>query len=101
MIVQIPAGHSGQGLTLTIKNDQNSVSTSADDDGGLFVPGGDFSTASATLSVAAADTPSGPMAFAIYRAPKNFSRGSADDGLAQRNVTLEAVDDGGHTTVRT
>ena len=47
------------------------------------------------LSVTAVSTPKGPMAFALYHAPTDFSRGSQDDGQSQRHLTLQVTPSGG------
>jgi len=50
------------------------------------------------LNVSAVSTPSAVEAFAIYRAPVNFSRGSQDNSLTTRSVTLQVAPMGGTAT---
>jgi pimeloyl-ACP methyl ester carboxylesterase len=90
-LVRIPANQVGDNLTVTVMNDQSppSQSSSAVEDGGLAELGSNTNSASSTLSTTAVNTPQGPMAFAVYSAPTNFSRGAQDDGAKQRNVTLQ------------
>jgi pimeloyl-ACP methyl ester carboxylesterase len=55
----------------------------------LFALGGSPSSAASSLAVTAVSTSVGAEAFAIYLAPVNFSRSSADYTLATRSVTLQ------------
>lgn len=88
VVVRIPANQAGESLTLTVQ-DENGGTGSAADNGGVFALGGDFHAAAASLNVNAVDTVDGPMAFAIYRAPLNFSRGSQDTSAATRKSTIQ------------
>ena len=101
-LVRIPANQVGDNLTVTVMNDENppSQSSSPAEDGGLVGLGGDTNSGSSTLSTTAVNTPQGPMAFAIYSAPTNFSRGAQDDGVRERNITLQVncPDTGGSPT---
>jgi pimeloyl-ACP methyl ester carboxylesterase len=47
------------------------------------------------LSVTSVDTDIGPMAFAVYRAPLNFSRNGQDDNAALRMVHIHAATNSG------
>jgi hypothetical protein len=88
IIVRIPAANSGDQFTLTVVNDQNLPSNSADEDGALGYPGSPSFFPS--IPVTAVSTPQGPMAFAVYRAPIDFPRASGQDaGAATRSVSIQ------------
>jgi pimeloyl-ACP methyl ester carboxylesterase len=89
VILRIPASSVGQKFTVTIINDANSPSTSVPNDGGVFALGGSPSSAASSLAVTAVSISGGAEAFAIYLAPVNFSRSSADYTLTTRSVTLQ------------
>ena len=89
VILRIPASSAGQQFTVTVINDANSPSTSVANDGGVFALGGSPSSAASSLVVTAVTTSAGAEAFAIYLAPVNFSRSSADNTLTTRSVTLQ------------
>jgi pimeloyl-ACP methyl ester carboxylesterase len=89
VILRIPASNAGQNFTVTVINDAKSPSDSIPNDGGLFALGGSPSSAASSLAVTAVSTSVGAEAFAIYLAPVNFSRSSADYTLATRSVTLQ------------
>jgi hypothetical protein len=88
VILHIPASNAGQQFTVTVI-DATSPSTSVPNDGGVFALGGSPASASISLAVTAVTTTSGPEAFALYLAPVNFSRSSADYTLTTRSVTLQ------------
>ncbi len=68
-------------------NDRGSQSNSTQADGQLANIQG---TASGSqLQVTAVDTGAGPMAFALYLPPQDFSRGGDDDNAAQRFVSIQ------------
>jgi pimeloyl-ACP methyl ester carboxylesterase len=98
VVVRIPASQEGVGLTITVFADSGAASSSTDDDGGLVALGGNAGAVASDLDVTAVSTPEGPMAFAIYRAPRDFSRGAQDDGADQRQITLRVMGDGGSTS---
>ena len=79
----------GQKLTVTVINDANSPSHSVPNDGGVFALGRSASSAANSLAVTAVSTSAGAETFAIYLAPANFSRSSADYTLTTRSVTLQ------------
>ena len=89
VILRIPASSVGQQFTVTVINDANSPSTSVPNDGGVFALGGSPSSAASSLAVTAVSISGGAEAFAIYLAPVNFSRSSADYTLTTRSVTLQ------------
>jgi pimeloyl-ACP methyl ester carboxylesterase len=97
-VLRIPATSAAQVFTVTVINDKGASSTSVPDDGGLMALGGSASSLVSSLNVAAVTTSAGPEAFAIYRAPVNFSRGSADNSLTTRSVTLSVAPAGGSAT---
>lgn len=88
ILVRIGADHTGENFTLTIdspSNENGSLGTLSDD-----VP------SSNTISVTAIDTPLGPMAFALYKAPQDFARADgSDDAAADRTVNINAHPDAG------
>jgi len=91
VILRIPASSAGQSFTVTVINDANSPSDSVPNDGGVFALGGSPSSAASSLAVTAVATSAGAEAFAIYLAPVNFSRSSADYTLTTRSVTLQVA----------
>ncbi len=95
-VLRIPASSVGQAFTVAVINDLGSASSSVANDGGVTALGG--STFASSVSVAAVTTSQGVEAFAIYRGPVNFSRGTADNSLATRSVTLRATPTGGTAT---
>ncbi len=80
VVVVIPAASIGDSVTLTLTGD-----------GSLSSIGGAENSSEVTLT--AQDTGSRPMAFAVYSAPSNFSRGAStgDDIIDYRTVTFQAT----------
>ena len=97
-VLRIPATSVGQTFAVAVINDQGVQSSSVSNDGGLMALGGSTSSLASTLNVAAVTTSAGAEAFAIYRAPVNFSRGTADNSLTTRSVTLRATPSSGTAT---
>jgi len=97
IVVRIPAANAGQSFTISVINDQGQTSTSVPNDGGLMALGANLNTLASSLAVTAVSTLKGAEAFAIYRGPVNFSRGSQDDDLTTRSVSLSEVSTGGTT----
>ncbi|MFZ0038284.1 MAG: hypothetical protein WAK91_12725 [Candidatus Acidiferrales bacterium] len=97
-VLRIPATSVGQAFTVAVINDQGVQSSSVPNDGGLMALGGSTSSLASTLSVAAVTTSAGAEAFAIYRAPVNFSRGSGDNASTTRSVTLRVTPASGTAT---
>ena len=95
-VLRIPASTVGQAFTVAVINDQGAASSSVANDGGVTALGG--STFTSSVNVTAVTTPQGVEAFAIYRGPVNFSRGTADNSLTTRSVTLRATPTGGTAT---
>jgi pimeloyl-ACP methyl ester carboxylesterase len=95
-MVAIPTQNLGDSVQLNLINDANSPSSSSDQDGGLAAIGGSISSLSNSVSlVADTTTILGPTAFAIYRAPTNYARGSQnfpqDNTSVQRGVSLQTI----------
>ena len=88
VIVEVPTGQAGDTVQLTLLN-ENGQQDSAANDGGLFPLGGSSGSTSSTLTVQAEAT-SPPMAFAIWRAPANYYRGSQDSATYRRSLSLQA-----------
>jgi pimeloyl-ACP methyl ester carboxylesterase len=97
-VLRIPASATGQSIAVTVINDLGATSTSVANDGGLVALGGNIASVASTINVTAVSTAQGVEAFAIYRGPANFSRGTADNTLTTRSVTLRAAPSGGTTT---
>jgi pimeloyl-ACP methyl ester carboxylesterase len=97
-VLRIPATSVGQTFTVAVINDQGAQSSSVPNDGGLMALGGSTSSLASTLNVTAVTTSAGAEAFAIYRGPVNFSRGTADNSLTTRSVTLRAAPASGTAT---
>ena len=98
VVVRMPAANVGQTFTISVINDQGQISTSVPNDGGLMALGASLNTLASSLTVNAVSTVKGAEAFAIYRGPVNFSRGSQDDDLTTRGVSLNAVSTSGTTS---
>lgn len=99
VVLRIPAASAGQTFTVTVINDQGQTSTSVPNDGGLMALGASLSTLASSLTVkAVSTTTAGAEAFAIYRGPVNFSRGTQDDNLTTRSVSLSAASTSGTTS---
>jgi pimeloyl-ACP methyl ester carboxylesterase len=95
-VVAIGANHLGDGVQLNVINDAGSPSSSSDQDGGLALLGSSVTSLTNNVSlIADTITSLGPTAFAIYRAPMNFARGTQsflqDNTAVQRQVTLQAI----------
>jgi pimeloyl-ACP methyl ester carboxylesterase len=125
VVIRIGANYAGENWEVTLLNDLGQPSSSADEDGGLSaiqpigpptlptrsVPMMRRHTSSTPLTavprdpspgqvvVTAKDTLQGPKAFAVFRPPSNFSRGSADDDAPFRSVgiRIRSLDAGGAT----
>lgn len=94
-VIRIPAVNAGEQFTLTMINDQNSPSVSADEDGALGNPGdATLNITQSQISVTAVNTASGPFAFAVYRAPADFARSgnTRDPTAASRKVSVQISD---------
>lgn len=92
LLVRIPAKQAGDMMTVSVVNDQNQTSTSINEDGGLVDLNDQDAQQSSTITVMAVPTKSaGPMAFVVYTAPLNFSRGEQDNPLIRRDVTLNVT----------
>jgi pimeloyl-ACP methyl ester carboxylesterase len=97
VVIRIPAASVGQTFAISVINDQGQTSTSVPNDGGVMALGANLNTLASSLTVNAVSTVNGAEAFAIYRGPVNFSRGSQDDDLTTRSVSLSAVATSGTT----
>ncbi len=72
LVLRIPAKSVGDQFTLTVLNAQQVESSSQDEDGALAdVFNQSFRS---SVTVTAQDTAKGPMAFALYLAPRDFTR---------------------------
>src|SRR5579862_1539135 len=91
VILRIPAASAGQNFTVTVINDAKAPITSVANDGGVFALGGSPGSAAGSLVVTSVAVTGGFEAFAIYLAPVNFSRSSADNTLTTRSVTLQVT----------
>ena len=87
VLVRIPAASAGTTYDLTIV-DENGAADTVVANGGLFVLGGTPSAAADSVTVTSVQTQDGPMAFAIYVAPSDFTRSSADNNLKTRTLSL-------------
>jgi len=94
VVLRMPASRPGQTLMVAVLDEFGQPSNSTGDEGGLAPLGGSGSLASA-LAVTAVSTPKGPMAFALYRAPADFSRGADDNEESVRHVSLQVTPSGG------
>lgn len=83
-------------LRLQVINDQGNPSSLADHDGGFLPVGAGGEIPGSEILVGAQSFDSGPMAFAVYRAPRDFSRcvpsdNCVDSELETRNVTVRVT----------
>lgn len=95
LVLRMPASAAGDQIQLTLFNDQNIQSSSAQEDGELSTIDG--ATASSQINITAVNTDEGPMAFALYVPPTDFARSSvANDATTyERSVSVLAVDQSG------
>jgi pimeloyl-ACP methyl ester carboxylesterase len=90
LVVRIPARQAGESISVDVRNDGDERSTSVEEDGGLSSLD-DQGTRSSLVNLVAQDTGQGPMAFAIFHAPLDFSRGPQDERLLERHVSLRVT----------
>jgi pimeloyl-ACP methyl ester carboxylesterase len=95
VVLRIPAAKASQSFAVTVINDQGQTSTSVPNDGGVMALGANLSTLASSVTVNAVSTREGPEAFVIYRGPVNFSRGTQDDDLTTRSVSLSSASTSG------
>jgi hypothetical protein len=76
LVIRIQADQPGDQYQVTVLNDQQQAGGSTDDDGSVGLPGTSANgfTASSMSVTATGTSNSGPMAFAVYRAPVDFAR---------------------------
>jgi hypothetical protein len=90
VVLRIPADVPGEQFQVTVLDDSGVPSVSPSENGSLrqLRP---QSPANASITVTAVRTQSGPMAFAIYQSPVDFSRVPVDrdSGKAQRQISLK------------
>lgn len=89
LIVRIPTASAQDSVDISVMDDQMALSSSPDSDGFLLTLDNQGGNSSNALTLTPKTTSAGPMAFAIFVAPLNFSRGSQDNPLAERYVTLQ------------
>ena len=87
VVLRIRATQPGQRVILTLLNDQNQVRSNPTRDGTITNIQGMPSNGQVTLT--AVNTSKGPMAFAIYRPPPDFSPTGSDNAAVNRAVTLQ------------
>jgi pimeloyl-ACP methyl ester carboxylesterase len=86
VVIRIQANSVGEQLSLILNNDSNVPSTNPSFDGSLSLIGGPPSLSG--LTVTAVQTANGPMAFAVYTAPQDFTRSISDEDLAKRGGSI-------------
>lgn len=103
VVLRVKANFSGERLTLSVLNDQGQPSNASSEDGYVGTIPTNASPGTGTMQVTAVKTSVGPMAFAMYRPPTDFSRAGRDDGEAERLITLkvESLDTPGATSTIT
>jgi hypothetical protein len=89
VLLTVQATHVGDVVNLSVLNDRGAASNSIQDDGGITTVTGSSGSKQQSIRVAAQDSSLGPMAFAIYYPPADFSRGFQDDQLASRTVQIQ------------
>jgi PKD repeat protein/pimeloyl-ACP methyl ester carboxylesterase len=97
VVLRIKTCQASDRLRLTVISDQESESTSTNEDGGLMnLNHTSLENAQNEIFVDAQETNAGPMAFAVYRAPSDFSRcisknNCLDDSKASREVKIQVT----------
>lgn len=93
LVIRIPAKSAGEQFMLTVLNAQQVESINQDEDGAVAdVINARFGS---SVTVTAQDTAQGPMAFALYLAPRDFARScnsspcQSDIDATSREVTLQ------------
>ena len=87
LALRLSSNTNGDQLQLALLNDLGQPSNSPVADGTLTSINGQV--VGAQLQLTATDAGSGPMAFALYTPPSDFSRGGADDTAPNRSVFLQ------------
>lgn len=88
VVLRINADHVGAPVTLTLMNDQGQPSANPSADGIISTIQGTPAGAG-QLQLTAVQTSLGPMAFAVYTPPIDFSRGGLDDSVINRYVSFQ------------
>ena len=96
VLVRIPTAQAGTTFNLSLQ-DENGNASSTGEIGGLFKLGGAPKDAASGIAVTSVNTVNGPMAYAIYLAPTDFTRQTSDDSLAVRPVMLQVAGGGQFT----
>lgn len=108
-VLRIPASIVGEQFDVSLLNDQGQPTSSPAEDGGLGqISDSSFNQNGLTVPPAV-NTPSGPMAFAVYEAPVDFVRPSnstnpnaqSDPNGQSRSVTIQALSELTSQTVST
>lgn len=86
-VVRIPTDKVAETVTITVVDENHNPSGAPSENGGLQKVGSSGSP-TITLTTESVNTKQGPMAFAFFRAPSNFSRGSQDNNAIKRNAAL-------------
>jgi pimeloyl-ACP methyl ester carboxylesterase len=96
VVLRVPTPNVGEQFTLTILDSNLLPSSNPDEDGALGNPGDPLAQlAQTSITVTSVDTSNtttpSPMAFVVYRAPKDFPRSNGlDAGSATRQVFLQS-----------
>jgi pimeloyl-ACP methyl ester carboxylesterase len=93
VVLKIPSSRLAESFTLSVYNNEvgapSTPSVSPDLDGGLLVPGGSIVDPRSSLTVKSVQTGAQYQAFAVYRAPLDFTRpGTSDATRANRSVKV-------------
>ncbi|HEY3835309.1 MAG TPA: hypothetical protein VGL72_02000 [Bryobacteraceae bacterium] len=94
VLLAAQASYVGEMITMAVINDRGNPSNSTQDDGGIAPVNGSSSSKQQSIRVAAQDSFDGPMAFAVYYPPSDFSRGSQDDSAASRTIQIQVNEAG-------
>jgi pimeloyl-ACP methyl ester carboxylesterase len=101
LLLRIPTLNVGDQVTLSLQDDQSPSQATADTDsyGALGFAGDSSQTINqnklSQISVTALSTNEGPMAFAVYRAPRDFPRASGQDANANQRKAFIKVQSNG------
>jgi pimeloyl-ACP methyl ester carboxylesterase len=83
VVVRVPANRAGDSVSLSLSGGRGSI----DSDGGLIDIDNQSSSLTSTMTLTASGSP--PTAFAVYRAPKDFSPTGLDDNAINRHLNLQ------------
>ena len=94
VLLTAQASYVGETIVMSVINDRGNPSNSTQDDGGVASVNSSSNSKQQSIRVAAQDSSQGPMAFAVYYPPADFSRGSQDNSAASRTIQIQVNEAG-------